>query len=309
MELNQLEVFVTVAREGSVSRAAVRLHKTQPAVSMAIKRLEDALGEPLIVRSGRGLALTHAGRSLVDYAENMLRLRTQAFETLKGLRGMGQGTLTLVAPDSIVDCVLPDLIRRYHLAHPRITVQLDTSFSERIPGEVLRHDYDFGFIAADAVVEGLETLTLGVDSLIAVVSPDHPLTKLAPKDVAALAAHPLAFHSPRTPMRSKLETTFRNANISPRVAFDLSSFEALKAYAAEGLAVALVPELTVARELAAGTLKRVPVPGLRIQRTVRMVYRGDVLLSKAAQAFLDLVKERVEASRTREASIKPSRMR
>ncbi|MBK8727027.1 MAG: hypothetical protein IPL96_13555 [Holophagaceae bacterium] len=74
------------------------------------------------------------------------------------------------------------------------------------------------------------------------------------------------------------------------MAFDLPVFEALKAYAAEGLAVAFLPELTVAREVAEGTLKRVPVPGLKIERTIRLVYRGDVLLSRAAQAFLEVVR-------------------
>lgn len=297
MELGQLEVFVTVAREGSVSRAGARLHKTQPAVSMAMKRLEESLGEPLLVRSGRGLALTHAGRSLLDYAESMLKLRVEAFETLRGLRGMGQGTLTLVGPDSVVDCVLPPLIRRFHLAQPRIAVQLHTGYSDRIPGEVLRHDYDFGFIAADPVVQGLETHTLQNDALIAVAAPDHPLTRLAPKDLAALCAFPLALHSPRTPMRQKLEAHFRHVGIEPRVAFDLSSFEALKAYVAEGLAVGLLPELTVAGELERGLLKRIPVPGLRISRPIRMVYRGDVLLSSAAQAFLNIVRSETAAKK------------
>jgi DNA-binding transcriptional LysR family regulator len=291
MELTQLEVFVTVAREGSVSRAGARLHKTQPAVSMALKRLEEALGEPLLVRSGRGLALTHAGRSLLDYAEGMLRLRAEAFETLKGLRGLGQGTLTLVGPDSVVDCLLPDLLRAYHKAHPRIAIQLHRGFSERIPGEVLRHEYDFGFIAAEPALAGLQSLELRRDALVAVASPDHPLTKLPPKDIRAVAGFPLALHSPRTPSRMKLEAHFRAAGVEPRVAFDLPVFEALKAFAAEGLAVAFLPEITVAREIAAGTLKRVAVPGLKIERTLRLVYRGDVLLSSAAQAFLAVVKE------------------
>ncbi len=291
MEMSQLEVFVTVAREGSVSRAGARLHKTQPAVSMALKRLEESLGEPLLVRSGRGLALTHAGRSLLDYAESMLKLRAEAFETLKGLRGLGQGTLTLVGPDSVVDCLLPDLLRAYHQAHPRIAIQLHRGFSERIPGEVLRHEYDFGFIAAEPVLAGLQSLDLRKDALVAVVSKDHPLTKLPPKDIKAVAGFPLALHSPRTPSRVKLEAHFRHAGVEPRVAFDLPVFEALKAYAAEGLAVAFLPELTVARELAAGILKHVHVPGLKIERTVRLVYRGDVLLSRAAQAFLEVVRE------------------
>lgn len=290
MEMSQLEVFVTVAREGSVSRAGARLHKTQPAVSMALKRLEESLGEPLLVRSGRGLALTHAGRSLLDYAESMLKLRAEAFETLKGLRGLGQGTLTLVGPDSVVDCLLPDLLRAYHQAHPKIAIQLHRGFSERIPGEVLRHEYDFGFIAAEPVLAGLQSLDLRKDALVAVVAKDHPLTKLPPKDIKAVAGFPLALHSPRTPSRVKLESHFRHAGVEPRVAFDLPVFEALKAYAAEGLAVAFLPELTVAREIAAGTLKRVAVPGLRIERTIRLVYRGDVLLSRAAQAFLEVVR-------------------
>lgn len=291
MEMSQLEVFVTVAREGSVSRAGARLHKTQPAVSMALKRLEEGLGEPLLVRSGRGLALTHAGRSLLDYAESMLKLRSEAFETLKGLRGLGMGTLTLVGPDSVVDFLLPGLVRAYHKAHPKIAIQLHRGFSERIPGEVLRHEYDFGFIAAEPVLHGLQSLDLMKDTLVAVVSSDHPLTRLPPKDIRAVAGFPLALHSPRTPSRQKLEAHFRHAGVEPRVAFDLPVFEALKAYAAEGLAVAFLPELTVRDEVAKGTLKRIAVPGLRIDRTIRLVYRGDVLLSRAAQAFLEIARE------------------
>jgi DNA-binding transcriptional LysR family regulator len=302
VELDQLEVFVTVVREGSFSRAALKLHKTQPAVSMALKRLEEALGEPLLVRSPRGLALTHAGRSLLDYAENMLRLRVEAFETLKGLRGMGQGTLTLVGDDTVVDFMLPELIRHFHEAQPRISVQLHAGDSDRIPGEVLRHEYDFGFITEEPVVQGLETLLLRTDPLVAVTAPGHPLTRLAPKDLEALCVFPLALHSPRSPMRQKLEAHFRHLGIEPRIAFDLTSLPALKAFVAEGLAVGLLSELSVAAEFQSGALKRVPLPGLAITRSIRLVYRGDVLLSKAAQAFLEGVRESITKGKKGQAS-------
>jgi DNA-binding transcriptional LysR family regulator len=304
MELNQLEVFVTVAREGSFSRAALHLHKTQPAVSMALKRLEEALGEPLLVRSGQGLALTHAGRSLLDYAEGMLKMRTEAFDTLKALRGMGQGTLTLVAPAHLGDFLLPDLIHRFHRAHPHISVQLHSGDSERIPGAVLRYDYDFGFIAAEEVVHGLETLLLRTDDLIAVVSPDHPLTRLAPKDLAALCTFPLALYSGTSPLRRKLEAAFRQLGLEPRVAFDLSSLQALKVLVGEGLAIGLLPTLAVAPEVERGALKRIPLPGLSLAQPIRMVYRGDVLLSHAAKAFMGVARDSAEP---RGRQVKPSR--
>ena len=132
MDLSELQVFLTVAREGSFSRAAERLYRTQPAVSLAIRKLEDSLGQPLFVRGARPVRMTDAGTLLRDYAERLLNLRDEVKKGLLELQGLKRGELSLGVNESSIHALLPALANSAKL-HPGVQVRLHRMFSRDIP--------------------------------------------------------------------------------------------------------------------------------------------------------------------------------
>src|SRR5438034_706825 len=143
MDINQLEVLVAVAREKSFSRAAETLHRTQPAVSQAIRRLEAELGEPLFDRSSKDGTLTAAGLVLFEFAQQMLNLRRHAHTALRELKDLHRGKLTLSANEYTVMYLLP-LIPVFRARHPHIKIEVKRSLASRIASEILGRETEIG---------------------------------------------------------------------------------------------------------------------------------------------------------------------
>src|SRR6266496_136106 len=137
MEFSQLEFFVTVVEEGSFSKAAERVYRTQPAVSIAIRRLEDEIGAPLFERSQKTQALTEVGKLVYDYAKRILSLRDQTIDVVSELRSLKRGRVRIGANESTSLYLLPHLILDYRALYPNIMVEIFRHASERLPREVL----------------------------------------------------------------------------------------------------------------------------------------------------------------------------
>src|SRR5436190_17937895 len=135
MELYSLQVFLTVATEKSFSRAATKLLRTQPAVSLSIQRLESDLGEKLIDRSGKDLILTDAGRSVLEYARRFQSLQQDLDNSLAELRDNSAGRLTIGANESTTLYLLQH-IEKYRELYPKVKVQIRRSLSSKIPNEL-----------------------------------------------------------------------------------------------------------------------------------------------------------------------------
>jgi len=174
MELAELQVFLTVAAERSFSRAAEKLHRTQPAVSQAIRRLEDELGERLFDRSSKQGTLTEAGRVLREYAQRLSRLSEEAETAVRELRDLRRGRVLIGANEGAVHALLP-LIGRFRTHHPEIQVDVRRVASRQVGVEVSQGSLDFGVVTFQPAERGLLTLNLGPDDLVMLVHPQHPL--------------------------------------------------------------------------------------------------------------------------------------
>src|ERR1700750_2068312 len=148
MELAQLEVFLTVAREGRFSRAAEKLYRTQSAVSPTIRKLEDELGEPLFDRSSREGVLTEAGQTLKEYAEKLLNLRADAQEALVELRQLQKGKLAIAA-NEFTGLYLLRVRAEFLRLHPMIRITVQRSLGSQIPDDLLRHTVEMGMLTYD----------------------------------------------------------------------------------------------------------------------------------------------------------------
>ena len=167
MELTELQVFQAVAAEHSFSRAAARLHRTQPAVSQAIRRLEEELGERLFDRSSKGGRLTEAGAILLDYAERLTRLRDEAEGAVRELQELRRGRVVIGVNEAAVHILLP-IVVQFREAHPAAEVEMRRVHSRQIPGEVLnRTRYSDGEVEL-----GSDRLT-GLTDLLAVWAPSR----------------------------------------------------------------------------------------------------------------------------------------
>jgi len=285
MDLGQLEVFLTVAREGRFSRAAEKLFRTQSAVSQTIHKLEEELGEPLLDRSSRDGRLTDAGRVLQEYAERLLNLRNDAQEALVELRELHKGKLAIAANEFTALYLLP-VLGEFRRLHPMIKIVVQRALGSHIPDDVLRHNSELGVLTYDPQEPQLCSTVVYLDELIFVVPPSHPLARAQQVSIRQLGAESFVAHIVSSPYREKVIQAFKRHKTPLHMDIELPTLQAIKRFVAMGNGVALLPEISVENELARGELVRIAVRELRLHRKLRLVYRKSASLSHAARAFL-----------------------
>jgi len=289
MDLSELQVFLTVAREGSFSRAAERLYRTQPAVSLAIRKLEDSLGQPLFVRGARPVRLTDAGTLLSEYAERLLNLRDEVKKGLMDLEGLERGELALGVNESSIHALLPSLAK-FREAHPGVHVRLHRMFSRDIPHEVVNYRLDLGavsYIPRDAQLQATEILK---DELTFVVPPKHALAKRREVDIEELGNEMFIAHIVESPFRRRVIELFAKHRTALNMPLEMPTIESIKRIVQMGLGVAIVPRMCVSWEIDHGTLKEVKIRQLNMPRHVYMVSRRGARLPHAATEFMKLLK-------------------
>src|SRR6266704_2879329 len=177
MELTQLEFFLMVVEQGSFSKAAVRVYRTQPAVSIAVRRLEEEIGAQLFDRSQKTPTLTDAGELVYDYAQRILVLRDQARNVVAELRSLQRGRVRIGANESTSLYLLPHLILEYRALHPDVMVEIFRQSSDRLPREVLDRNVDFALMAFEPVDDDLESFPVLRDELVLITHPQHHLAR------------------------------------------------------------------------------------------------------------------------------------
>ncbi|MGE0405551.1 MAG: LysR substrate-binding domain-containing protein [Candidatus Korobacteraceae bacterium] len=298
MDLFQLEVFVAVAREGSFSRAAEKLYRTQPAVSQAIRKLETELGEPLFDRSSRDGNLTDAGRVLHEYAQKLLNLRTEAAAALLDLRDVRSGRLSLAANEYTTLYLLP-VLADFRRLYPQVKATVNRSFASRIPQGIVEHNVELGVISYNPDDPLLRSIVVYRDELALVVYPRHPLASSKQVNVRDLGVESFVAHNVASPFRGKVIEAFRRYRTSLNMDTELPTIEAIKKFVISGNGVALLPALAVEDELQRGELVRVAVRDLKLERKLRIVYRRNAQLSHAGRAFLKIAEAMAEERKGR----------
>jgi len=288
MELFQLETFLAVAEARSFSQAAQKLHRTQPAVSQTIRKLESDIGEPLFDRSSRDANLTDAGRLLMDYAEKLLNLRSEAGSAITELRQLQAGKLAIAA-NEFTSIYLLSVLEKFRRQSPMIKVVVQRSLSSQIAQEVLNHKVEIGLLAFNPDVSGLRSIVVYRDELAFIVHPRHPLAGSRQVNIRQLGAESFVAHVVASQYRARVVEAFRRHHTPLNMQVELPTIEAIKRFVAMGNGVALVPGICVETELARGELVHIPVRELKFERKLRLVCRRNSSLSHAARAFLKVV--------------------
>lgn len=302
MTLEDLRVFATVADERSFSRAARKLRRTQPAVSQAIRRLEDATGERLIDRSLRDGTLTDAGVLLLDYARRLIRLSEEAAGALDDLRDTKTGRVLVGTNEGGVHAVLP-LIAAFQRDHPGIVVDVRRIHARLLAQEVLLRTVDFGVLTFAPPELDLLSIVLATDDLVLLMRPDHPLAGRAEVTMEEMGRQTVIAHNDPSPARERVLRLYEERQAPLNIRMSLPSLDGIKRAVEMGLGVALLPRRCAQSELQRGLLTAVPVPELGSPRQVRFVYRRTGERSHAAQAFLDLVRRETRRRSGREDGV------
>ncbi len=285
MELSQLEVLVAVAQEKGFSRAAQRLHKTQPAVSQAVRRLEEEIGKRVFDRSSKDGTLTDAGRVLYDYAVQILNLRRDAGTAIQELGELRRGKVVIAANEYTVVHLLP-LVAAYRARHPSVKIEVKRSLASEIPSELLRRDAELGLLTWRPTQPGLSSIAVARDDLALLVAPGHRLARRAEVSIRELGAESFLAHNVRSPWRERVVQSFARCRTPLRIVIELPSLDAIKRLVEQGLGVALMPRKVAQAEIARGDLAALTVREMRLERTIYAVHRGGGDLSEAARAFL-----------------------
>ena len=289
MDLAALQVFLTVAEERSFSRAAVKLYRTQPAVSISVRKLEEWVGQPLFVRGSRTGQLTEAGILLKAYAERMLNLREEIRRGVDDLRKLRQGELSIGVNESSIHALLP-VLSEYRRKYPKIHVRFHRVFSREIPNEILNYRLDFGVVTYRPLDPNLVAIEFLRDELTLVVPPKHALAKRREVSVKELGDESFVAHIVESPYRQRVMQLFARHRTALRMDVELPTIESIKRFVEMNMGVAIVPRMCVKLELERGTLIELRIRQLHLPRHLFVLYRRDRALSHAARAFTRLLR-------------------
>jgi DNA-binding transcriptional LysR family regulator len=258
MTPDQLITFAAVAEHRNISRAAVALHLSQPAVSGQLRQLQDEFGEPLYQREGRGVRLTPAGDQLASYATRLRDTWRQAHAYRDALRGLESGTLRVGASTTPASYLLPYLIAGFHRLYPDVTVHTTDGNTADIVGALASLDI--------AMVEGPVGVDLSPDTavqpwredeIVAIMPRSHPLMQTEGAEaravtgrieLAALGAHPLVLREAGSGVRQMVERAFARAGVPMRVALEIAGVEGVKEAVRAGMGIGFVSAMSMRHE-------------------------------------------------------------
>jgi DNA-binding transcriptional LysR family regulator len=284
MELRLLVTFEKVATVLSFTRAAAELSYAQSSVTSQIRALESSLGVELFDRLGGRIRLTEAGERLLPYARQIIELAEEARAAVTEPEEPS-GTLTVGTMESLTSYRLPPLLEYFHHRHPKVRLALRTTIGDETRQALRQGTYDVGFLMEEQTVHpGLESAVLAVEPLALVAAPGHALAGGGPVATAELTGESLLATEPGCAYRDLFEREL--TALKPVAFMEFGTIEATKRAAAAGLGIALLPEVTVAAELAEGSLVRLgwePSFTLRTQ----LAWRAGKRLPAHARLFVE----------------------
>lgn len=289
LDLDSLEIFRTVAREGGVIRAAVRLNRVQSNVTTRIKQLEERLGVALFRRQGRSLVLSAEGQGLLVHAERLLRMADEAETDVRA--GPARGPFRLGSLESTAGSRLPAILSRYHRLHPAVVIELSTGNTAALLQKVMDYRLEAAFVSEPFTAPDLSSQPVFDEELVLVTSKDHPpITRAADLGRSTI----LAF-TQGCSYRKRLEDWFGQANVLPERVLEFGSYPGIIACVAAGTGCAIVP-VSVLQSLRAGNdvQQHVLPERIRANRT-HLVWSGEA--SPALQRLLALLAPRELATR------------
>lgn len=295
-DLGAMELLLAVARLGSLGRAARELGISQPAASGRLRAMETQLGVALVRRSPSGSRLTDEGALVSEWARRVLEA-AEAFDAgARALRGRRDSRLRVAASMTVAEYLLPGWLIALHGRHPGTAVSLAAGNSVTVAQQIVAGEADLGFVEGVDVPPGLDAVTIGHDRLLVVTAPAHPWARRR-TGVSAdeLAATPLVLREQGSGTRQVLDAALAGHGGPAVPLLELASTTAVKAATLSGAGPAVLSELAVAEELAAGRLREIPLADIALTRSLRAVWPAGHRPAGPARDLLALTRQKGRA--------------
>ena len=267
MDLSALEIFKAVVEQGGINKAAARLHRVPSNVTTRVKQLEDRLGTKLFAREGRRLVLSAEGKVLLSYANQLLRLSSEAQAAMR--TGKPRGTLQIGALESTAAARLPPILSKYHRLYPEVRIELVTGTSGALVNRVHAREIEAAFVAEPFNATGLEGRVVFLEEIVLITPKTHPRVR-TPKDIGNLTV--IAFANGCS-YRRRLEAWLDTGKIHPERVMEFQSYHAIVACVAAGSGIAVVPRSVLEMTRAGAQVNVVPLPALTSKARTQLVWR------------------------------------
>jgi DNA-binding transcriptional LysR family regulator len=288
MELRQLRAFVTVAKERSFTRAAERLRVAQPAVSIAIAKLEEEFAQRLFNRQGRQVALTAEGEVFLRHAERILANCAAAGSELAELKGLERGEVRIGIPPMMSSYYFPRIIRDFRIRYPRLQLSVYGEGAARIQRMIVQGDIDMGVIAGAKIPAGLQSRRFLREEIVACVPAGHPLARCERIGLDEFLAEPLVLFKQGYYMRELVDELIRGSDRLPRVVFETNLFSLVRSLIREGVGISTLLRMVVADDPNVAAISFDPP----LYLDLHIAWQADGYLSLANRTFVDFLLER-----------------
>jgi DNA-binding transcriptional LysR family regulator len=291
MEVRDLQVFISVAKHLNYTRAGEEVHLSQPSVSVRIRQLETELGVKLFEQLGKKVALTEAGQLLLPYAHRVITAVDDARHAIEDLQGLQRGSLRIGASTTPGMYIIPKTIARFKERHPQIDVHLGIRDTREIEAGVVRNEFDFGFVGGHLAGDEIDVLPWLTDELVLIVSPGHRLAGKKTVKWDEVAKEHFVGRELGSATRAAVANHLGNSGSRLQTIMEMENPESLKKAVQSGLGIAFISKFAIESEIKAKTLVTLRIPKLTINRELKIVYRKDKHLSRAARTFIDMAKD------------------
>jgi len=288
----RLQVFHTVARLLSFTKAAEELHMTQPAVTFQVRQLEEQFNTRLFDRTHNRISLTDAGKRVFEYAERIFHLYSEMDNSVRELTGDISGVLILGASTTIAEYMLPELLGDFKSKHPEVTIRLKVANTDGIVSQVENNDIDLGVVEAPVNNKNLVVEECRTDQLVLIVPPGHELQHEKSVTMNRIAEYPFICREEGSGTREVMIESMQSAGIDPadmRIAMELGSLEAIKGAVESGMGVSILSKATLNKELKLGTLVAIEIDP-PINRPFSFVHQKQKFKARAMDELLSFAR-------------------
>lgn len=285
MSDRRLQVFHTVAKMLSFTRAAKVLHMTQPAVTFQVQQLEESLNTRLFNRTHHRISLTETGKHVYEYSDRIFALYAQMENRIQDLAGDTFGMVTIGASPTVAEYLLPPLLGHFKGKFPGVEVRLRTANTDEIISMVEYNDIELGMVEAHVINKNLVVEPCRMDRLVAVAAPGHELTRRDPVSADDLVAHPFIA---RKEGLAIIQDYLQSAGFDIDdldIVMELDGFEAVKGAVGTGVGVSVLSRTVLARELALGTLVDIQLDP-PLEQSFSLVHQKPRFLTRAMDELL-----------------------
>ncbi|MCG8426772.1 MAG: LysR family transcriptional regulator [Chromatiales bacterium] len=289
----RLQVFHTVARLLSFTKAAETLHMTQPAVTFQVRQLEEYFNTRLFDRTHNRISLTDAGARVFEYADKIFELYSEMENSVREMTGEISGTLTIGASTTIAEYMLPALLGDFKLKFPDVNIHLKVSNTDGIVSMVENNTIDLGVVEAPVANKNLVVEMCRADKLVAIVPPGHPEANSTTLAYTDLVKYPFICREEGSGTREVINEYLNNVKSDGdalKIAMELGSPEAVKGAVEAGMGISVVSRATIQKELKLGTLVEITLDP-PLERPFSFVHQKQKFRARVMEELLEFAQQ------------------